>query len=119
MPGSGRQRIAPLYVGDVVDAVLGAPSIGALRPGRSTSAAPTRCRSTSSCAVYCGSSRIRHIPSPVARITARLVPSLTPSLVDLLLRDNIPAGDPAEVGSAFGFSPTRFSAVWPRPGLSP
>ena len=43
---------------------------------------------------------IRHIPPRLARVLAHLSPSLTPALMDLLLRDNITATPPAEIGAA-------------------
>jgi NADH dehydrogenase len=113
VPGSGRQRIAPLYVGDVVDAVLGA-TLDPDSPAKTFDLGGPDEMSLDELvrAVNAAGVRIRHLPAPVARIAARLFPSLTPSLMDLLLRDNVPAADPVEVGSAFGFAPTRFGDGW-------
>ncbi|HSJ17980.1 MAG TPA: NAD-dependent epimerase/dehydratase family protein [Solirubrobacterales bacterium] len=113
VPGSGRQRIAPLYVGDVVDAVLGATLDADSPVGTFDLGGPDEMSLDELVrAVNAGTARLRHIPAPAARVVARLSPSLTPSLMDLLLRDNVPAGDPRDVGSAFGFVPTRFGDVW-------
>ena len=113
VPGTGKQLIEPLYIGDVVDAVIGAID----RPD-----APTRIfdlggpdRMTMDDFVRALNSpdvRIRHIPPALARVLAHLSPSLTPALMDLLLTDNVTAAPPAEIGRQFGFTPHRLADVW-------
>jgi len=48
--------------------------------------------------------RIRHLSPTMARLLARIVPSLTPALVDVLLADSLPAGDPTETAARFEVS---------------
>lgn len=111
--GDGRQRIAPLYLGDVVSAVAAA----ATDPGTPTGAFDLGGPEEMSMdefvrALNGGTAKIRHLPAPLARLLARLSPSLTPALVDLLLGDNV-APDPAPVAARFGFEPIPLGAVWP------
>jgi hypothetical protein len=54
------------------------------------------------------------LPPAVAKLAARLAPSLTPALMDLLLADNVAATSAAEVGERFGCTPHRFEDVWSR-----
>jgi nucleoside-diphosphate-sugar epimerase len=113
VPGSGRQRIAPLYVGDVVSAVLTAATNPAAPIGCFDLGGPDEMTMNQFVAVLNhGQGRMRNLPAPLARIAARLSPSLTPALIDLLIRDNVATADPTRVGSEFGFSPRRFADVW-------
>lgn len=59
-----------------------------------------------------GEVRMRHLPGTVARLLARLSPVLTPALIDLLVRDNVPPGDPGETAARFGVTLHRFPEVW-------
>jgi NADH dehydrogenase len=120
VPGSGSQRIAPLYVGDAASALAaaltdpGAPTGGFDLGGPEEMTIDAFVR-----AVNGGAARIRHLPAPLARLSARLSPELTPALMDLLLRDNLVSDDPAAVGKSFGFSPTRLGEVWPAGATTP
>ena len=113
VPGTGKQLIEPLYIADVVDAVLGAIDRADAPTGIFDLGGPDRMtmddfvRTLNSPDV-----RIRHIPPGLARVLAHLSPSLTPALMDLLLRDNITATSPAEIGRQFGFTPHRLADVW-------
>ncbi|MGD9736236.1 MAG: NAD-dependent epimerase/dehydratase family protein [Solirubrobacterales bacterium] len=114
VPGSGGQRIAPLYLGDVVAALFGALTAAEPASGRFELGGPEEMAIDEFVrALNGGEARIRHLPGPVARLAARLSPALTPALIDLLLRDNVVAEDPAEIGSRFGFEPHRLADVWP------
>lgn len=116
VPGSGRQRIAPLYLGDVVAAVAAAATVPDAPSGSFDLAGPEEIGMDGFVkALNGGAARLRHLPAPLARLSARLSPSLTPALMDLLLRDNV-AADPAAVAAKFGFQPTPLSAVWPARG---
>lgn len=114
VPGTGKQLIEPLYIGDVVDAVLGAIDRADAPTGIFDLGGPDRMtmddfvRTLNSPEV-----RIRHIPPGLARVVAHLSPSLTPALMDLLIRDNVTATPPAEIGRQFGFTPHRLADVWP------
>lgn len=114
VPGSGRQRIQPLYVGDVVSAVERAAGDAAAPVGTFDLGGPEEMTIDDFVrAINGGEVRIRHLPAGVARIGARLSPSLTPALMDLLLCDNVTATPAAEVGERFGFAPHRLGEVWP------
>jgi uncharacterized protein YbjT (DUF2867 family) len=113
VPGSGRQLIAPLFIGDVVEAVLAAlldpdaPTGTFELGGPDVMAMDEFVRGLNG-----GEVRIRHLPAPLARILARLSPALKPALMDLLLADNVTATDPETVASEFGVSLHRFDQVW-------
>ncbi len=117
VPGTGEQRIAPLYIGDVVSAVLCA----ATRPDAPTGVFELGGPEEMTMDLFVrslngGQVRIRHIPASLARVLARLSPSLTPALMDLLLCDNVTSSDPNQVAAEFGFSLRRFGDVWPIAG---
>lgn len=48
--------------------------------------------------------RIKHIPGPIARTTARLIPRLTPELVEVLVSDSLAGYEPAQSAASFGVS---------------
>ncbi len=113
VPGSGRQRIAPLYIDDVVTALATSLTDPDAPTGIFELGGPEEMSMDDFVrAVNGGAARIRHLPAPLARISARLSPALTPTLMDLLLRDNVVATGPAELGATYGFTPTRLSEVW-------
>ena len=112
--GSGRQAIEPLYIGDVVAAILGALAPGA-PSGTFELGGPERMSFDQLVvALNPPGTRLRHLPAALARPLAHLVPSLTPALVDLLLADNVAATPAAETAARFGFTPHRLAEVWPR-----
>ena len=114
VPGSGRQRIAPLYIDDVVSAVLDAATRSQPLPGSFELGGPEEMSMDEFVhALNGGDVRIRHLPAGIASALARVLPSLTPALMDLLLRDNVTATPAAEVGERFGFTPERLARVWP------
>ncbi len=113
VPGNGRQRIAPLYVDDVATALASALTDPEAPTGVFELGGPEEMSMDDFVrAVNGGEARIRHLPAPLARVSARLSPALTPALMDLLLRDNVTATEPTEVGAKFGFTPTRLAEVW-------
>jgi hypothetical protein len=57
--------------------------------------------------------RLVHLPPVVARGLARVVPSLTPALMALVLADNVTSSDPRDVARRFGTDLHRFTDVWP------
>ena len=114
VPGSGRQRIQPLYVGDVVSAVEHAAADPDAPAGTFDLGGPEEMAMDDFVrALNGGEAKIRHLPAGVARLGARLAPSLTPALMDLLLADNLTATPATEVGERFGFAPHRLGEVWP------
>ena len=114
VPGSGRQRIAPLYVDDVAAALAAALTDPDAPTGVFELGGPEEMSMDDFVgAVNGGTARTRHLPAPLARVSARLSPALTPALMDLLLRDNVTGEDAATVAARFGFTPTRLDEVWP------
>lgn len=112
VPGRGRQRIAPLFLGDVVAAVAAAATGPDAPTGSFEFGGPEQMSMDEFVEVLNGGeARLRHMPAPLARVAARLSPALTPALMDLLLRDNVTA-DPAAVAAKFGFEPTPLSAIY-------
>ena len=114
VPGTGKQRIAPLFIGDVVDAVLHA----ALDPdaplgtfdlgGPDVMSMDAFVRGLNHKGV-----RLVHLPPVIARGLAHVAPSLTPALMQLLLADNVTATDPSDVARRFGTDLHRFTDIWP------
>ena len=113
VPGTGKQLIEPLYIGDVVDAVLGAVDRADAPTGIFELGGPDRMTMDDFVrTLNRPDATIRHIRPGLARVLAHLSPSLTPALMDLLLRDNVTATSPAEIGRQFGFTPHRLADVW-------
>jgi NADH dehydrogenase len=113
VPGAGKQLIEPLFIGDVVDAVLGAADTPDAPTGTFDLGGPDRMTMDDFVrALNRPGVRIRHIPPAIARLLAHLSPSLTPALMDLLLCDNITGASPAEIGQRFGFTPHHLADVW-------
>lgn len=113
IPGSGRQRIAPLYVGDVVSAVARAATDLEAPAGTFDLGGPEEISMDDFVRALNGPAvKIRHLPPPLARLGAAVAPSLTPALMDLLLCDNVTATPAVEVGQRFGFAPHRIAEVW-------
>jgi uncharacterized protein YbjT (DUF2867 family) len=113
VPGTGRQRIAPLFIGDVVDAVLAAALDSSSPAGTYELAGPDEMTMD---AFVRGLNRkgvrLLHLPAVVARGLAYVTPSLTPALMELLLADNVPSTDPRAVARRFGSELHRFADVW-------
>jgi nucleoside-diphosphate-sugar epimerase len=113
VPGNGRQRIAPLFIGDVVEAVLNAALDSGAPTGTFELGGPEEMSMDEFVrGLNGGETRIRHLPAPLARILARLSPALKPALMDLLLTDNVTATDPESVAGEFGVSLTPFERAW-------
>jgi nucleoside-diphosphate-sugar epimerase len=113
VPGSGRQRIQPLFVGDAVSAVEFAATRGEAPTGTFDLGGPEEMSMDEFVgAINGGEAKTRHLPSPVARLAARAAPSLTPALMDLLLTDNVTSTPASEMGERFGFTPHRLGEIW-------
>lgn len=109
--GSGRQRLAPVFVGDLVEAIVQA----ALAPGAPTGtfavAGPDVLSADELVRVLNGDAvRVRHLRGMLARALARLHPELTPALVDVMLADCLPDGPAAH--EAFGSSRRSLREVY-------
>jgi len=111
--GSGTQQLAPLYRDDVVEAILHA----ALDPetptgtfelsGPDTMTAEAFARLVNSQPI-----RIRRTPLMLARLLGRVVPTLTPELVDVILADTVPTEDVTATARLFGIELRRPDDVW-------
>lgn len=101
--GDGAQRVAPIHVDDLVELLV----VVALDP-----AAPTGTFDVSGPTEYTldafverinpADVTIRHLPAAAARRLARVLPQLTPALVDVLIRDSVMEHDPHEIVGRFG-----------------
>jgi NADH dehydrogenase len=108
--GRGRQLVQPLYLGDAAAALAAALEGGA--PGTYDLAGPewmplddlarllNRGRDL----------RLRHVPALAARALGRLWPSLSPALVDVMLRDCVGETEPA--ATTFGLRLTPLGEIW-------
>jgi hypothetical protein len=56
--------------------------------------------------------RIRPIPMIAARLLGRVVPTLTPELVDVMLNDVVPTENVAATARRFGVELHRLADVW-------
>lgn len=101
--GDGRQRIAPIHVDDLADLIIAAALDPAAPTGTFEVSGPTRytldrfVRGINPPGVA-----IRHLPAAAARAVARIVPQLTPALVDVLTHDSMTDSDPHETAGRFG-----------------
>jgi NADH dehydrogenase len=101
--GRGDQRIAPVYVEDVAEALTRSAVEPAAPTGTYALAGPEELTLDEMVELLNGAGvRERHVPPSVSRLLAHLVPELNPTLVDVLLRDSLPHDPPLapEVGMA-------------------
>jgi NADH dehydrogenase len=95
--GSGRQRIAPVYVGDVAEAIVRAALDPDAPTGTFSLRGPQELSLHEMVELLNGAAvRERHVPAWVARLLAHLTPKLNPTLVEILLSDSIPRDAPAD-----------------------
>lgn len=111
MLGDGQHNVAPIFVDDLVSLILAA----ALDP-----ATPTGTFDISGPEIFTLDDfvqsinppdiKIRHLPAPVAKLLSRIMPQLTPALVDVLFNDST-APEPAETAQRFSVDlhPTAFA----------
>ena len=111
--GSGSQRLNPLYRDDVVEAVLHAAldpetPIGTFQlAGPDTMSAEEFAHLLNSAPI-----RIRRTPVMLARLLGRVMPNLTPELVDIMLADAVPTEDVAATARRFGVDLHHVADVW-------
>jgi NADH dehydrogenase len=109
VPGDGTQRVAPILLDDVVSALLAAMAGGP--PGTYELAGPDVMTLDELVSLLNGGlARVRHVPARVARLAARLLPSVPPAMVDLMLRDSI--ADPSRAALAFGLKLHSLRETW-------
>ncbi len=108
--GSGKERWAPVYREDVVDAIVRA--LPAAAPcGRFDLTGPqVMTLDEFVTAVNGDEPRIRHIPALFAGLLGRVAPTLTPTLVEVLLSDSV--GDREAVERAFGLQRRSVAEIY-------
>ena len=118
--GDGSQRIAPVYLGDVVEAILRAALDPPAPDGTFELVGPqTMTADGFAQELNDYDATLSHTPAWLSRGLAHVVPSLTPTLVDVMLRDAVPSEDPMRTARAFGFTLHRIEEVWGHPDLDP
>jgi NADH dehydrogenase len=114
--GSGTQRLAPLYRDDVVEAVLHAALDPEAPTGTFELAGPDAVTADEFARLLNSEPiRLRRIPVMLARLLGRVVPTLTPELVDVMLDDAVPTEDVAATARRFGVELHRLADVWRSP----
>ncbi len=108
--GDGRQRLAPIYRDDLVEAIVRAALDPEAPVGTFALAGPEEMTLEEFVRLVNGGQvRTRHLSAVLARALSHVVPSLPPALVDVMLRDCLTAENAAE---AFGVAPRRVSEVY-------
>ena len=111
--GSGSQRLAPLYRDDVVEAILHAALDPETPTGMFQLAGPDNMSAEQFARLLNRDPiRIRRIPTIVAHLLGRVVPNLTPELVDVMLTDAVPTEDVAATARHFGVELHHLADVW-------
>ncbi len=108
--GSGQQRIAPLYVGDVVMALIGAITGGS--SGIYELAGPDQMSLDDLVRLLNRNPQvpISHLPNWAARLLGAVIPMLPSAFVDVILQDSV--GDSSLAKSTFGIKLTSLRSVW-------
>jgi uncharacterized protein YbjT (DUF2867 family) len=111
--GSGTQQLAPVYRDDVVEAILHAALDPETPTGTFEFAGPdTMTAEAFARLVNSEPIRIRRTPGMLARLLGRVVPTLTPELVDVMLADTVPTEDVTATARRFGVELHRPADVW-------
>jgi nucleoside-diphosphate-sugar epimerase len=108
--GTGRQMIAPLYLGDVVTGLILAMAKGS--SGVYELAGPEQMSVDELVRIVNRNPQvpISHLPNPIARVLSAVLPMLPGPFVDIVLKDSL--GDPSRAKSTFGLSLTSLRSVW-------
>lgn len=109
--GDGSQAVAPVYVGDVVSALIAAIERGS--PGTYDLSGPRQMTMDDLVRLVNDddpSVRITHVPAWLARLLSRFSHALPAAFVDVMLHDSI--GDPSRAVSEFGLTLTPLEEVW-------
>jgi len=108
--GSGRQKVAPVFIGDVAEAIIRAikqPKYGTFDlPGPQTWTMDEFVRMINRSA----DQKIRHLPEWCAKLLAFVVPALHRPLVEVMCDDSV--GDPEPVAEAFALELTDLAKQW-------
>jgi uncharacterized protein YbjT (DUF2867 family) len=112
--GSGKQRVAPVFVGDVVAAILAA--LGSDHSGTFDLQGPEEMSIDDLVRLLNRSDRLRisHVPAAIARLLRFVGPKLPSALIDTMLNDSRSENPTAR--SAFNLSLTSLQRVWARAG---
>jgi uncharacterized protein YbjT (DUF2867 family) len=117
--GSGRQRLAPIYREDVVEAIVHAALDPAAPVGTFELAGPeTMTAAEFAHQLNPGPVRVRSLPTWLARLLGRVVPSLPAALVEVMVGDLVPSEEAAATPARFGVELRRVHDVW-RPQVDP
>lgn len=109
--GPGTQRIAPVYVEDVADAIVAALAPDAYHGRFDLPGPEVLTMNELAQVVNGGDCAIHHVPPLAARALGHVLPELTPELVDILLADSL--GDQTRADRTFGLARHGVSAVYP------
>src|SRR5215510_2652077 len=112
--GNGRQRLVPVYVGDVVAAIEAA--ISPVQPGTFDLQGPEEMSLDDLVRRLNGPAKvsITHVPAVVARLLRFVGPKLPGPLIDVMLNDC--RSEHPTAHSAFGLSLTSLDSLWSRAG---
>jgi NAD(P)H dehydrogenase (quinone) len=111
--GNGTQQLAPLYRDDVVNVILHAALDPQTPTGTFEFAGPdTMTAEAFARLVNSEPIRIRRTPAVLARMLGRVMPTLTPELVDVMLADTVPTEDVTATGRLFGVELHHAADVW-------
>ncbi|MBI2619226.1 MAG: NAD-dependent epimerase/dehydratase family protein [Ignavibacteriales bacterium] len=108
--GSGRQMVAPIFLGDVVSAILMAVDKG--RGGLYELAGPERMNTDDLVRLLNRNERVavRHLPERLARFLSIMHPGLPSPLVEVMVKPSV--GDPSAAVKEFGIKLTSLRSVW-------
>ena len=113
MLGSGAQRLAPIYKGDVVQAIVSAALDPSTPTGTFELAGPVTMTTDGFVqALNRNQAALTHTAPWLSRTLSHVLPTLTPPMVDVLLSDAVPRGDPRETAARFGFELHGIDVTW-------
>jgi uncharacterized protein YbjT (DUF2867 family) len=111
--GSGTQQLAPLFRGDVVEAIVEAALDPETPTGTFEFAGPdTMTAEEFAYLLNTEAIRIRRTPAMLARLLGRVASTLTPELVDVMLADTVPTQDVTATARLFGVELHHVGDVW-------
>ena len=108
--GTGRQMVAPVYVGDVISALEAAMTGGSAGIYELAGPEPMSLDELVRLLNRDPKVPIRHIPPWLARVLGRIVPGLPGPLVDVMLSDSL--GDSSRATAQFRVKPTSLRSIW-------
>lgn len=109
VPGDGTQLVAPVFLDDVVAAIMAALAGGPA--GHFDLSGPDVMALNDLVALLNpGPVRLRHVPERLARLAALFIPSLPAAAVNVMLRPSL--GEASRAMEAFGIAPRSLRALW-------